>query len=363
MIRPSLSIIFLLIPLLVIADDPSSRLDGYTPIFSDHGNSSEIHQDAWDKPFNQISQVACHNCYEPEIFNHPLVESLNHIKAIELDIWDEAVFLLGGGSPGKWYVRHGIFSSYSISGLYGNHNNCNGDQFLEDCLTDIRQWSNSNPGHFPLTLFLDKKQSWSTPEEGRTPQDLFNLLDRKLGKKLYLPKEQAELNNLNNITPAQWIWPTANELRGRIIVVINGGNFINSSNYFPNITGNKTYNADIDQIQTFKDSSTAFAGPYVFHHDDFRRLPLQDSKNSAVFLNSNFSVAHPTLINNYFSKGKTHSRLLRLWKVDEQDFCSLLRLKVAYLAYYQFMDQKCRGYRIVPMGYAPEELVNGLSDD
>ena len=319
-------------------------------------DSPEIHPDAWTTPINQVSQVACHNCYEPEIFDYPLPEALNHIKAIELDIWDQSTFLLGNGISGSWFVRH---NPYSYSGSNSNHNNCSGSQFLTDCLNDIHLWSNSNPDHFPITLFLDKKQSWSRPHEGRAPRDLFELLERKLGDKLYLPKQQAILNDLEKRTPARWIWPTAEELRGRIIVVINGGNFISSSNWLPFFKNNATYNSATNQIRTFDESSTAFAGPYVFAHDDFKILPFNDFKSQAVFLNSNYSAALGTLLVNYLNTGKIHNRLLRLWKVDDHSFCSLLKFRVAYLAYYNFVQQDCRGYRIIPMGYDPDELING----
>ena len=266
---------------------------------------------------------------------------------------DESTFLLGGGFPESWFVRH---NPYILTGHNGNHNNCSGEKFLRDCLYDIQLWSNSNQGHFPITLFLDKKQSWSYPDEGRTPQDLFDLLERMLGDKLYLPKEQAKLNDLENRTPSHWKWPTAEELRGRIIVVINGGNFIRSNNALP-FSRNETYNAATNQIQTFDKRSTAFAGPYVFTHDDFKRLPFDAPKSRAVFLNSNYSSIVGTLLTNYFSKNKVHSRLLRLWKVDKYPFCSLLKFRVAYLAYYQFLEQSCKGYRIIPMGYEPKDLV------
>lgn len=345
--------LLMLISLSAFANNPANRLEGVTPNDLSPEYSPEVHPRAWLTPINQISQVACHNCYEPEIFSYPLAEALNYTKAIELDVWDEYAFLLGGGMTKNWYVRHNPIS-FASSG--GNHNNCTGDGYLTDCLHDINVWSNSNPGHFPITLFLDKKQRWSTPEEGRSPRDLFDLLYEILGSKLYLPKEQARLNDLKTQTPAQWIWPRAAELRDRIIVVINGGNFIKSSNLFPFNSSNETYNADVNQVQTFDDDTTAFAGPYVFHHDDFKQLPINDIKSSAVFLNSNYSSVIPTLVVNYLSSKKIHNRLLRLWAVDKHSFCSLLPLRVAYLAYYEFEKQNCRSYRIVPMGYTEEEL-------
>ena len=337
---------------LTTSSNVSSKGLGATS-WADPFTSPEIHPKAWETPINQISQVACHNCYEQEIFDSPLPEALNYIKAIELDIWDQAIFFLSSGVPNDWFVRH---NPYSYTGTNGNHNNCSGDQFLSDCLSDIRLWSNSNPGHFPITLFLDKKQDWSTYDEGRTPKDLFNLLKRILGSKLYLPRELAKLNSLNITTPARWKWPTADELRGRIIVVINGGNFIRSSNRFPFNSGNETYNATINQIRTFDKDSTAFAGPYVFQHDDFIRLPIGNPESQALFLNSNYSSTVPTLMINYFNKGKVHNRLLRLWKVDDIPFCNLLKLRVAYQAYYEFLHQDCHGFRIVPMGREPDEL-------
>lgn len=331
-----------------------------TPLHSDNTSATynndfttEIHPDAWKKPINQISQVACHNCYEPEIFELPLADALNYIKTIELDIWDEAFFLSGVSTPGYWYVRHGIPGTYSLTGIYGNHNNCSGEQSLSDCLQDINSWSDSNPGHFPITLFLDKKQSWSTLAEGRTPQDLFRLLKEHFGKKIYKPVELAERNSLERKTPSLWDWPTANELRGRIIVIITGGNFINNLMGFPFGSGNDTYNYDLKQVKFSDQEATAFSGPYVYYQEDFRKLLNWEVDHSAVFLNSNYNSAINTLRINMFNKFRTHNRLLRLWKVDDLTFCELLPLKVAYLAYYSFVNRTCHGYRIVPMNFIP----------
>ena len=177
-------------------------------------NESYIHPDAWTVPFNLISQVACHNCYEDYLLEtddgEPLnfSQSLNFIKTVELDIWDNYYPVPHSGSePGYWYVRHGVPGWRG--GFTGNHNNCTPPGSLEECLGDVNSWSDMNPQHFPITVFIDKKQNWSTKEEGRSPSDLFNLLEKIFGDKLYTPQDQVKFNQANAYTPAQWKWPTA----------------------------------------------------------------------------------------------------------------------------------------------------------
>ncbi|WP_202908053.1 hypothetical protein [Pseudomonas chlororaphis] len=138
---------------------------------------------SWYTAFNAIAQVACHNCYEKQ-YAGTFTSVLDSVRTLELDFWDQRDAVTGG-SPRHWFVRHNPGSLFQS----GNDNNCTGDgkgtNDLEACLNDIKLWSDSHPGHFPITLILDKKQGWSKESSGRTPKDFDDLVSRIFQGKLY----------------------------------------------------------------------------------------------------------------------------------------------------------------------------------
>ncbi|UXU85771.1 Ca2+-dependent phosphoinositide-specific phospholipase C [Burkholderia sp. S-53] len=176
----------------------------------------------WNTPLNKIAQVACHNCYEKKYA--PTFTSVFHgTRTVELDFWDQRDAVTGGWAK-HWFVRHNpgtIFQS-------GNDNNCTGDGYgtndLDACLNDIKRWSDANRPHFPITVMLDKKQGWSKESSQRTPKDLDELLDRIFGARIFTPKDLR--THIGNIDPLQTTvigkdWPTAAQLEGKVIFVLN----------------------------------------------------------------------------------------------------------------------------------------------
>ncbi|WP_404937898.1 Ca2+-dependent phosphoinositide-specific phospholipase C [Pseudomonas sp. JDS08PS003] len=139
----------------------------------------------WSTPFNGIAQVACHNCYEKQ-YARTFTSVLDSVRTLELDFWDQRD-AVSGGSPRHWFVRHNPGTLFQS----GNDNNCTGDgtgkNDLEACLNDVKNWSDNHPGHFPITLILDKKQGWSKESSGRTPKDFDELMARIFQGKLYTP--------------------------------------------------------------------------------------------------------------------------------------------------------------------------------
>ena len=339
--------------LYLLPSNAESLSDGQHLSSKESLNERYIHPDAWDTPFNKITQVACHNCYEPELTIAiddtllSLKDTLNYVKAIELDLWDtNSLIPYAYAEPGNWFIRHGIPQDIYLTGSFGNHSNCSGNGSLAYCLGDINEWSEENPNHFPITLFLDKKQFWSSKNEGRTPKDLFKLLDEKLGDKLYRPKEQFDLNDAFKFTPTKWKWPTAASLAGRVIVVVNGGNFLLDRVTRNLSRENATYNTELEKLILKDKTANAFAGPYAFTAKDFSELP-NNTSTKAVFLNSDYPSVTTSVIHTLFQNNE--SRLIRLWNVDRTNFCELLFLRASYLAYYDFKKQQCKGYRIYPM--------------
>ncbi|CAM3754661.1 Ca2+-dependent phosphoinositide-specific phospholipase C [Parendozoicomonas haliclonae] len=310
--------------------------------------SAAIDPRVWNVRFNRVSQVACHNCYEPHLFTDetgeelPFSKTLDHVTAVEIDIWDTYSPLpLSTGMKRDWYVRHGAWGS-----LYGNHSNCSAPGSLSACLKDINDWSDRNPGHFPVTIFLDKKQRWSQKGQMRQFSDLSWLLKKVFGNKLYKPRHIVSLNDAKQQAPKGWKWPLVKDMAGRIIVVVNGGNFLLDNATRMISPDNSTYNTTIDELSLFLNTAAAFAGPYAYSSKDFSRLPL-NMTNTTVFLNTNHSTARQSLFELMeVSRGR---QLVRLWNVDDIDFCSYPSLGVSYAAYYDFRNVHCKGYVTVPI--------------
>lgn len=170
----------------------------------------ELKPASTQSPYQEVFQPTCHNCYEIEVARamgaNTFKEVLNSVKNVEVDFWDtrDAV---SGGVPREWYVRHSAGTLFQS----GNDNNCtgngNGTNNLGACLNDVKQWSDSHPGHDPITLFLDKKQGWSSVSSGRRPSDLDNLVESILGNKLYKPAAlQGSYPTLRQAAKAR-TWP------------------------------------------------------------------------------------------------------------------------------------------------------------
>ncbi len=303
-------------------------------------SDNNIHGSAWNTPFNKIIQVACHNCYE-KVHSPTLADALEHVKAIELDIWDSDYFIVGSGNPGYWYVRHSPATG-------NNDNNCStdGDGSLEECLSDINMWSELHSEHFPITIFLDKKQKWSSQKQGRTPRHLYSMLRKVFGSKIYGPRELTAFNLGNQVTPAYINWPTAHELRGKVVVVLNGGSFVVdklTSLFSYNMS---SYNIELDKVNPDLALVNFFAGPYIFN---LQEVPSTVNMEwSASFFNAPFNSTDSLPDYDVFSKNRFRGWLFRVWGLDSTSFCELLPTNLNFAAYYDFRSQKCLEFNVWP---------------
>lgn len=284
--------------------------------------------------YQEVMQATCHNCYEIQVAKgmgaSNLGQVLDKVKNIELDFWDtrDAVF---GGSAGRWFVRHNpgtIFQS-------GNDNVCSGNgsgtNDLAACLGDVKKWSDAHPGHPVITIFLDKKQAWSSVSEGRRPSDLDRLIDSQFGTKLFKPKMlQKSHASLRQAAQAN-AWPAMSELNGKIIVVLNGGQTFNH---------NKTQN---EYLTDRKTEASIFVGPDADEASDVLSTPNQFSTENAkqvVFYNlaakdsNSFTLGKLTRSNNYVS---------RMWGAEGMDVCTLRANCVNDLAFYKWDQAQCNG--------------------
>lgn len=175
-----------------------------------------------DSLYNVAYSIACHNCYDPRYAKN-IEDVFLYTKTIEIDIWD-SYWLSGGWKAmnNNWYVKHDPRDK-------GNINCCGGT--FRDCLERIKAWSDQNANHNVITVFIDKKENWSEPNETRKPNDLDNLLISIFTKeKIFTPalllKDKGHLKE----ALANYNWPAFDSLKGKFIFVITNGTLITSRN-------------------------------------------------------------------------------------------------------------------------------------
>lgn len=144
---------------------------------------------------------------------------LQYTKAVELDVW------VGGAQP--WAVFHNV--SWETQ--------CKGD--LTHCLGKIRDWHDENPGHEPITVFIEIKTGLGTGHW--SPEKLNGILcgqsrdsraNGREGKAVFACSElfrpgdllgEASYGSDGSLRKAAsgGFWPTLAKLKGKLIFVLN----------------------------------------------------------------------------------------------------------------------------------------------
>lgn len=151
-----------------------------TTSYAAYGASFDYSEEIGCSKYNDVYRRAGHNSFEEFQFR-TLKDVLNTTQSIEIDYH-------GTGTNGRWEVRH-------TNVLNGNHNNCGtGDDHFDVCLDDVLEWSNENPNHEVITLFLDANTNWDDSKNKGAP-DFDNLLSSSFGAKLYTPQDMRGLSN------------------------------------------------------------------------------------------------------------------------------------------------------------------------
>lgn len=245
-----------------------------------------------DYKLNQISQKACHNCFERKYVGS-LYTALEFVKAIEIDIYDSKNIINRKGAVAKhWYVRH------EGSNKQGNNNCCyssilNGND-LDSCLKDIASWCYKNPKHDLITVFLDKKQSWTI---NHYPKDLDQLILKYFSEEeIFKPSNlKGGFENLKAAAKAN-NWPKIEELRGKVLFALTGGNLLQP---------NKTL---AQYVEKRKDSAIIFVAPQIKHEHEIYNHPKYFSEYQAQYavvynLNiKNADLSCVTMKENYLSR-------------------------------------------------------------
>ncbi|HEY0781786.1 MAG TPA: Ca2+-dependent phosphoinositide-specific phospholipase C, partial [Thermoanaerobaculia bacterium] len=299
----------------------------------------------------EVFQPTCHNCYEIAVAEKmgakTFKQVLDQVKIVEIDFWDtrDAV---SGGKPKEWYVRHNpgtVFQSGTDNNCTGNGNGTNN---LGACLTDVNQWSDAHPRHEPVTVFLDKKQAWSSVGEERRPADLDQLVRGILGDRLYVPGNlKGSFPTLRQAANAR-SWPAMSDLAGKVILVLTGGELGNH---------NKTLS---EYVNDRRDQAAIFVAADTDETSDITGTPNQFNSTTAsylVFYNIEATASRDTLgkttrANNYVS---------RLWNGDDQNPCAILANCINDNALKEWNQGSCSGQsagtlRLVnPDGWLPQQ--------
>lgn len=287
---------------------------------------------SWYTAFNTIAQVACHNCYEKQ-YAGTFTSVLDSVRTLELDFWDQRDAVTGG-SPRHWFVRHNPGSLFQS----GNDNNCTGDgngtNDLEACLNDIKLWSDSHPGHFPITLILDKKQGWSKESSGRTPKDFDDLVSRIFQGKLYTPGDLAQHLGVSSSTLQGSLkgksWPTASQLQGKVLLVLNHSENQKLSQY----------------AEARTTSAKVFISPVTNGQNDVSGEVSGMSRTSSGYVAMNNMGKGDK---QWAAQAFAYSHIGRVWGDDGVSFTQHIAEKVNLSAYYKFAEAKDgNGYRIRP---------------
>lgn len=254
-----------------------------------------LHGYSQSTKYNKSYGIACHNCYDPHLATN-IEDVFPYTTTIEIDIWDnfQGSGLLSAGDKmtGDWYVKHDFWQE-------GNVNCCGGS--FGDCLKRIKTWSDKNPTHDVVTIFIDKKENWSDPNETRKPIDFDNLIVSIFSKNsIYTPSDL--LGDKKNLKEAALTnWATMDSLKGKFIFVITDAT---------DITTRKPLN---EYLEAQKNKAICFVAPQISSADKINQPDGFTAENAqnVVFYNLEYpsnlseSIASLNCLSRIFGSAET----------------------------------------------------------
>jgi len=277
-----------------------------------------------DIPYDEVAQIACHNCYEKQ-YAARFYDVLNTTKTVEIDFYDTKNSNQDGRKNGYWYVRHKQDGSSS-----GNENNCagngNGSSGLQACLEDVVRWHKDHPGHDVINVILDKKQDWG---DGRQPVDLDSLISFVIpSDTLYRPisllVDAASLRDAVSRKP----WPKMSELSGKIILALTGGK-------------DNHHNQTQSEYVAARGTGVLFVAPDTDEKGDVTGKPNEfndTTKNYVVWYNIENGTSKQAELGQLI---RSKNYIARLWDGDKTP-CDFASQCLNFIALHDF-TQTCSG--------------------
>lgn len=249
--------------------------------------------------YQQHFTIASHNSYEKKYASN-FEEVLNYVQAIEIDIWDSYSLLRKKYLHENWYVRHSPFRK-------GNFNNLNGS--FKDYLVFLKSWSDQNPNHSVITIFIDKKQNW---KEANNPEEFDKLIESIFSKnRLYTPKNlvENEFHSLEN-------------LKRKFIFVITDATLFNKEGPLN------------EYLKQRKDSAIAFVAPSIKKEVDIINPPKISNTYISKIKFYNMHYKYSKLV----SKVREYKVLSRVYHCPEnyKIIKGLIEKKVNFIAVNNF---------------------------
>ena len=261
---------------------------------------------------NETFEVACHNCYDPDLLpsfgDAPL-----RTRTVEIDVLDRWGFGVGG-RRGGWYVRHAG---------WGNRSNCapepaSGD--LAACLRVVHEWLADSTAR-GVMVFIDKKQPWAAL---RSPRALDSLIASIVPRaRIYTPRKLRGAYASPRTAAAAGAWPRVRDLRGRVVFVLTGPN-----------------RRLREYVETMGDGALAFVAPNVQSVKEVDAAPKgfdAASAQSIAFYNfrfrrrTAFDLGRAIHARGFFSRSWYP---LDDWRFELVPRCKLVRARINRVAHF-----------------------------
>jgi hypothetical protein len=237
-------------PMNLLAD--AAMQDGDASFMQADGNS-ESDVKAGDAgasavSLNAVTSKSVHNAYERD---EPLFDQLafHRVRSVEIDVHNtksgSATLLF------DWFVFH-------IDLPLRRDTSC---QRFSDCLDQLAAFHLAMPKHEVITLLVDLKDDLTGDHDAAA---LDAMLTARLGSMLYKPADMSarcmgkpDLRS-SVATGTGCGWPSLDELRGRVMVILTGGNACNGTGKLAGYAG-KTGLSRVSFIAPSIDDSCAFS--------------------------------------------------------------------------------------------------------
>ncbi|MDA2815257.1 phosphatidylinositol-specific phospholipase C domain-containing protein [Nocardiopsis sp. RSe5-2] len=178
------------------------------PVASAHADSGSI---------AATTSVGVHNAYEKSAFPYFADALDSGAGLLELDVWTDE-------HSGDWRVNHD---------LIGQSNNCagatdpdglrrGGDGDLRACLTDIRTWHDTQPGHRPIVLKIEMKDGFHAAG-GLGPAEFDTLVGETLGDAVHRPADLLGGRATLDEAAAAGDWADRDALAGKVLIELIPG--------------------------------------------------------------------------------------------------------------------------------------------